>query len=45
MITKKDFISAVNSIKEVENFYHQYGHKCYVKNSLIQTLVDYVGDQ
>lgn len=45
MITKKDFVSAVNSIKEVENFYHQYGHKCCVKNSLIQTLVDYVGDK
>ena len=45
MITKKDFVSAVNSIKEVENFYHQYGHKCYVKNSLIQTLIDAVGDK
>lgn len=45
MIAKKDFVSAVNSIKEVESFYRQYGHKCYVKNSLIQTLIDAVSDK
>lgn len=45
MITRKDFVSAVNSIKEVEEFYHQHGYKCYVKNAITRTLMDAIGDK
>lgn len=45
MIAKEDFVNAVNSIKEVEDFYHQHGYKCYVKNALIRTLIDAIGDK
>lgn len=45
MITRKDFVSAVNSIKEVEEFYHQHGYKCYVKNAITRTLMDAIDDK
>ena len=45
MITRKDFVNAINSIKEVEDFYHQHGYKCYVKNALTRTLMDVISDK
>lgn len=45
MITRKDFVSAVNSIKEIEEFCHQHGYKCYVKNAITRTLMDAIGDK
>lgn len=45
MITRKDFVNAVNSIKEVEDFYTQHEYKCYVKNILARTLMNAIGDK
>jgi hypothetical protein len=45
MIPKEDFVNAVNSIKEVEDFYHQHGYKCYAKNAITRTLMDAIGDK
>lgn len=45
MIAKEDFVNAVNSIKEVEDFYHHHGYKCYVKNAFTRTLMDAISDK
>lgn len=45
MITRKDFVNAINSIQEVESFYTQHECKCYVRNILARTLMNAVGDK
>lgn len=45
MISKQDFINAVNAIREVDDFYSSCGKECNVQTALVRTLMDAVGDK